>query len=86
MSDPSDPPVTVEIRRRVRADARPRFEADLQALIKDSLRFHEDGHQGVTVYAPDAKPGVEAEYRVVLKFARQSQWRTCKRPSSSRSG
>jgi uncharacterized protein len=70
--DPTDPPVIIEIRRRVRPDAREAFERDLKALIQDSL--HVAGNESATVFAPDGS-AAEPEYRVVIKFARESQWR-----------
>lgn len=72
MSDLHDPPVIVEIRRRVRPDAREAFERDLKALIKDSLEVA--GNQSATVYRPD-DAATDPEYRVVIKFARASEWR-----------
>jgi antibiotic biosynthesis monooxygenase (ABM) superfamily enzyme len=72
MPDLQDPPVIVEIRRRVRPDARAAFERDLKALIQDALSV--GGVESATVYGPDGS-AAEPEYRVVVKFARDSQWR-----------
>lgn len=67
-----DPPVIVEIRRRVRPEAREAFERDLKALIADSLAMA--GNEACTVLRPE--PGAaELEYRVVVKFPRASAWR-----------
>jgi antibiotic biosynthesis monooxygenase (ABM) superfamily enzyme len=76
MLDLTDPPVIVEIRRRVRPDARAAFEADLKGLIQDSLAHA--GNESATVYKPEDGAG-EPEYRVVIKFARDSHWRTWQR-------
>lgn len=73
MLDLSDPPVIVEIRRRVRPEARAAFEQDLHALIQDSLELA--GNESATVFRPDASSD-ELEYRVVIKFARESQWKS----------
>lgn len=71
MSESTDQPIIVEIRRRVRPEAREVFERDLKALIQDSL---DAGNESATVYQPE--PSSDAlEYRVVIKFARESQWR-----------
>jgi uncharacterized protein len=67
-----DPPVIVEIRRRVRPEAREAFERDLKALIAESLAVA--GNEACTVLRPE--PGSpELEYRVVVKFPRASAWR-----------
>lgn len=76
MTDLDDPPVIVEIRRRVRPEAREAFERDLKALIKDSLEFA--GNESTTVYRPDDGSS-DPEYRVVIKFRRASEWRTWQR-------
>lgn len=76
MTDLDDPPVIVEIRRRVRPDAREAFERDLKALIKDSLELA--GNESTTVYRPD-DTSPDPEYRVVIKFRRASEWRAWQR-------
>ncbi len=69
--DPADPPVVIEIRRRVRPDARAAFEAELKALIQESL---DAGNESTTVFRPD-EHAREPEYRVVIRFSRLSGWR-----------
>jgi uncharacterized protein len=63
-----DPPVTIDITRKVRPGCEAEFEEILVGIIADAMKF--EGHLGTNVFRP-SNPN-NPEYRVIFKFDRMS--------------
>jgi len=63
-------PVTIEITRKVRPECCEKFERELKKLIRFAMTA--PGHLGANVLQP---PGNSTEYRVIIKFRSEKEFR-----------
>ncbi len=67
----TDPPVTIDISRRIKPGCEAAFEEILMGMIADAMKV--EGHLGVNVFRPiDSR---NPTYRVIFKFDRMSNLR-----------
>jgi uncharacterized protein len=60
----NDPPITIDISRRIKPGDEAEFEEILVGMIADAMKF--EGHLGANVFRPT--DALQPEYRVIFKF------------------